>query len=93
MAITRTSIKNTERPNPERSVLLGTIVGTFIIGGVVGAVLTLHSSRWAMIVPAGGVLAAAALAFSQRISPPVPEPTAVAPEPSPSAPGRPYRGG
>lgn len=47
-----------ERPQPGRAGLLGTIVVTFIAGALVGAVLTFRISRWAMVLPAMGVLAA-----------------------------------
>ncbi len=55
-----------DRPEGARATLLGTIVVMFISGALLGAVLTLRASRWAMAFPAIGVLAASALAFTQR---------------------------
>ena len=55
-----------ERPDPTKAVLLGTIVVTFTAGAVLGAVLTLRASRWAMIAPSIAIFAASAFAFYQR---------------------------
>ena len=44
----------------------GTIVVTFTAGAVLGAVLTLRASRWAMIAPSIAIFAASAFAFYQR---------------------------
>jgi uncharacterized membrane protein YoaK (UPF0700 family) len=85
------------RPVPTRSVLLTTIIVTFIGGAVLGAILTARISRWAMILPAAGVLAAAAVAFVQArfastpftfrpVSPSSPELPRVELPPEPGAP-------
>jgi hypothetical protein len=58
------------RPIPARALLLLTIVLTFVLGAVIGASLTFSSSRWSMLIPAVGILAASALAFFQRREPP-----------------------
>ena len=55
-----------ERPQEQRAALLGTIVGMFVLGALVGAVLTLRASRWAMVLPAIAVTAAAAQAYFAR---------------------------
>jgi len=55
-----------ERPVPARTVLLTTIVLTFVFGALLGAVLTMRSSRWAMVLPALAVFGASTLAFLQR---------------------------
>lgn len=55
-----------ERPEPSRAVLLGIIVVTFVTGAVVGAFLTMRTSRWAMVLPALGVAAAALPGFLQK---------------------------
>jgi len=54
------------RPHPEKLMVLGTIVLGFTVGAVVGGVLTLRASRWAMLMPAMGIFAASASAFYQR---------------------------
>lgn len=54
-----------ERPVLTRSILLGTIMLAFIFGGIVGAWLTHHETRWSMALPAAGVFAASGLAFFQ----------------------------
>lgn len=64
-----------EKPVKRHSVLLLTIVLAFSLGALVGGLLTLRASRWAMAVPAAGTLAAGLYAFSQRdrlSSPPPP---------------------
>jgi uncharacterized membrane protein YoaK (UPF0700 family) len=53
-----------ERPPPTRSVLLLTIVAAFSVGAVLGAILTLRASRWAMLFPAVAVAVASLYAFS-----------------------------
>jgi uncharacterized membrane protein YoaK (UPF0700 family) len=53
-----------ERPPAMRTILLLTIVAAFTVGAVIGALLTLHASRWAMLFPSLAVLAASAYAFS-----------------------------
>lgn len=63
-----------EKPQLERAALLGTIVATFISGAVVGGVLTLQTSRWAMALPAIAVAIAGAFAYFAR-------PPAVSPKP------------
>ena len=55
-----------ERPLPQRVTLLGTIVILFVAGAMLGAVLTMRASRWAMALPALAVLAASGVAFLQR---------------------------
>lgn len=65
-----------EQPVAQRSSLLLTIVLAFSVGAVLGAVLTLHASRWSMMVPAVATLAAGVYAFFQRARlsiPPRPE--------------------
>ncbi len=52
-----------ERPPMGRISLLATIFFAFVGGAIAGAILTLHISRWAMVVPSVAVLAAAGLAF------------------------------
>jgi uncharacterized membrane protein YoaK (UPF0700 family) len=59
-----------ERPVMAQSVLLAVIVFAFTAGGVIGAVLTLRASRWAMIIPAVAVLGASAFAYVQGNRPP-----------------------
>ncbi len=54
-----------ERPVPTRSFLLGTIMVTFIVGGIVGAWLTHRESRWSMALPAAGIFLVSGVAFSQ----------------------------
>lgn len=58
--------RKAERPEPARSVLLGTIVVMFVAGSLLGALLTMRTSRWAMALPAIAALAASAMAFRQR---------------------------
>lgn len=55
-----------ERPQEQRAALLSTIVATFVVGALVGAVLTLRASRWAMVLPAVAVAAAGAQAYLAR---------------------------
>lgn len=47
--------------------LLLAITGSFVVGAVLGAVLTARASRWAMCVPAAAVGAASAFAFYQGL--------------------------
>ncbi len=54
-----------ERPIKQQSVLLLTITLAFSFGAMLGGLLTLRASRWAMIVPALATLAASLYAFSQ----------------------------
>lgn len=54
-----------ERPVVGRISLLSAIVGSFVVGAIVGAALTLHASRWAMCLPAGAILMASAFALGQ----------------------------
>lgn len=54
------------RPVPWRSALLAVIVLAFSGGAILGAMLTEHTSRWAMALPAVAILAASIFAFSQR---------------------------
>lgn len=70
-----------ERPEATRATLLATIVVTFVSGALLGALLTMRTSRWAMVLPALGVLAASALAFLQ---PEVPVPAPPSPVPAPA---------
>ena len=53
------------RPVLTRSLLLGTIMVAFIVGGILGAWLTHHESRWSMALPAAGVFLVSGLAFRQ----------------------------
>jgi len=55
-----------ERPHLPQALLLGVIFAAFMLGTVVGAVLTLRISRWAMVLPAILVLALSGHAYSQR---------------------------
>lgn len=55
-----------ERPDADRVLVLATILAGFTAGALLGAVLTLRASRWAMLAPAGATLAASAFAFYQR---------------------------
>lgn len=59
-----------ERPQVERAALLGTIVLMFISGAIVGGVLTLQASRWAMVLPAVAVSVLGAFAYLARKPPP-----------------------
>jgi uncharacterized membrane protein YoaK (UPF0700 family) len=52
-----------ERPAPVKTVLLLTIVVSFVAGAVLGALLTLRQSRWAMLFPSVALTLAAAQAF------------------------------
>ena len=54
-----------ERPVPTRSILLSTIMVAFIMGGILGAWLTYHWSRWSMALPAACVFVVSGVAFSQ----------------------------
>lgn len=54
------------RPAPDgRIALLSAITVSFVVGAVVGAVLTARASRWAMCLPAALIGAASAFAFHQ----------------------------
>jgi len=55
-----------EKPAKRQAPLLLTIVGAFLSGALLGSLLTVHASRWAMMVPAAATLAASIYAFSQR---------------------------
>jgi uncharacterized membrane protein YoaK (UPF0700 family) len=63
-----------ERPVLGRISLLSVISGSFVIGGVLGATLTLRASRWAMCFPAAAVALASSFAFYQGL-PRRPRPT------------------
>lgn len=52
------------RPHPTQTILLVTIASAFTVGGVLGAIVTLHQSRWAMVVPAFFVVLAGGYALS-----------------------------
>jgi uncharacterized membrane protein YoaK (UPF0700 family) len=54
-----------ERPAVGRISLLSAIMGSFIVGAVLGANLTLRVSRWAMCFPAAAILLASAFALYQ----------------------------
>jgi uncharacterized membrane protein YoaK (UPF0700 family) len=55
-----------ERPKLSKVAIQLIIVGAFMAGAVLGAVMTLHASRWSMILPAVAVLLASVLAFRQQ---------------------------
>jgi uncharacterized membrane protein YoaK (UPF0700 family) len=55
--------RQTEQPKLARVVLLGTIVVSFTVGGIAGAILTAEHSRWAMALPAASLFIAAGYAF------------------------------
>ena len=78
------------RPVTTRSALLAVIIATFVAGAVLGAILTARISRWAMTLPAAGVLLAAGIAFLQAKF--AATPFTFRPE-SPSAPRPPQRVG
>jgi uncharacterized membrane protein YoaK (UPF0700 family) len=59
----------TTQPSATRSLLLGVIVVAFVAGAIFGALLTRHTSRWAMGFPAIAVFLASGFAFSQRNAP------------------------
>lgn len=61
-----------ERPQPARALLLGTIVVMFVSGAIIGAMLTMRTSRWAMVFPALAVAAAAAIGLLQKQQAPPP---------------------
>jgi len=65
-----------EKPVRQQSLLLLTIMLAFLLGALVGGLLTLRASRWSMVLPAVATLAAAFYAFSQhdRLSSPPPPP-------------------
>jgi uncharacterized membrane protein YoaK (UPF0700 family) len=69
LIIARSTNSHPPRHPPEggRVTLLLAIAGSFIVGGVLGAVLTAHASRWAMCLPAAAVGAASAFAFYQGL--------------------------
>lgn len=52
-------------PDAGRLTLLLAIAASFVVGAVLGAVLTAHASRWAMCLPAAAVGAVSAFAFYQ----------------------------
>ena len=60
-----------ERPVGSRSILLLTILATFVLGAVLGALVTFRASRWAMGAPAIAILAASlyALMLGARAAP------------------------
>ena len=55
-----------ERPVGARSILLVTIITTFTIGALIGALVTCRASRWAMVAPAIAILFASAYALLDR---------------------------
>ena len=55
--------RQAEQPKLARVVLLGTIVVSFTVGGIAGAILTAEHSRWAMALPAASLFIAAGYAF------------------------------
>lgn len=55
-----------QRPTPAKVRLLATIVAAFALGAYAGAVAVLRASRWAMVFPAGAILAACVYAFFER---------------------------
>jgi uncharacterized membrane protein YoaK (UPF0700 family) len=59
-----------ERPALTQSILLSVIIAAFTVGAVLGAVLTLRASRWAMVIPAVAVLVASGFAYRQGRQPP-----------------------
>jgi len=56
-----------DRPVLGRISLLSAVAGSFVVGAVVGATLTLRASRWAMCFPAAAILLASAFAFYQGL--------------------------
>jgi uncharacterized membrane protein YoaK (UPF0700 family) len=50
-------------PSSAKVVLQLTIIGSFVVGAMAGATLTLHISRWAMLAPAAAVFGASLVAF------------------------------
>lgn len=67
LLLARTAGGEPPRQAPEggRVTLLLAITGSFVLGAVLGAVLTARASRWAMCLPAAAVGAASAFAFYQ----------------------------
>ena len=63
------------RPTATRSLLLGVIVIAFVVGALLGAILTEHASRWAMAIPSLLISLASGFAFSQRNARPSLPPT------------------
>jgi uncharacterized membrane protein YoaK (UPF0700 family) len=55
-----------ERPRLSKIVIPLIIIGAFIAGAALGAILTLRASRWSMVLPAAAVLLASAYAFLQQ---------------------------
>jgi uncharacterized membrane protein YoaK (UPF0700 family) len=55
-----------EKPIKQQSLLLLTITLAFSFGALLGGLLTLRASRWAMVMPAAATLAAGLYAFTQR---------------------------
>lgn len=55
-----------EKPVSRQSLLLLTIALWFMLGALLGGLLTLRAGRWAMVLPAAGTLAAGLYAFFQR---------------------------
>lgn len=56
-----------ERPVVGRISLLSAITGSFVVGAVLGATLTLRASRWAMLFPVAAILVASAFALYQGL--------------------------
>jgi uncharacterized membrane protein YoaK (UPF0700 family) len=56
-----------ERPAVGRISLLSAVTGSFVVGAVLGATLTLRASRWAMCFPAAAVLLASGFALYQGL--------------------------
>jgi uncharacterized membrane protein YoaK (UPF0700 family) len=57
--------RSARRPLAKATLLL-VILAAFVVGATLGALLTLHASRWAMVAPAAAVFLAAANAFSAK---------------------------
>jgi uncharacterized membrane protein YoaK (UPF0700 family) len=55
-----------DKPIRQQSLLLLTITLAYSTGALIGALLTLHASRWAMALPAVATFGAGMYAFSQR---------------------------
>lgn len=56
-----------DRPVVGRIWLLSAVVGSFVGGAVLGATLTLRTSRWAMCFPAAAVVLASGFALYQGL--------------------------
>ena len=61
--IGRQATAGVERPSGTRSILLLVIVGSFIGGAVLGALVTYRASRWSMVAPALAIVAASIYAM------------------------------